>query len=384
MGICDIYVRMFSLRLSPEAAWVLARRKRGRTLYLPGSGVSAAAGLNKWTSPGVAAAHALPGFRCRISVPRSGVNLTKALAMLAGSPGTIPQKLAIIEAAQNDADILAGDDALSVCHSRRVALDPAEYGSRRDYEKLFGGDADPLALLPVIPAPVVPDEGPDAPARPVAPALRAAAATIARSTANTAVGIAAERGDLAAHGISQGSQQRYTHTFCGPGPAWDPVPLHVSCAVDGLLPTAGCPQGVIVESKRRMRYFRGMPLEECVQMETYMCVQAAVAGPGAGYCIHIESCGDEARQSRYPRSGPLRGQITRGLERFFTRLAAALALPTVAFVHGEVVLPELADCPGILAQAHADCPPCSPHRGRRRIGRGRIGRGRIGRPVESG
>ena len=329
---------IFDVDVDPRAARVLRRRVRGGRLRIACSAVSALSGLNPWTTPGAAAANLLPQLAGRLRMPNACVDVTDGLLALEYSPGSVREKLLLIERCSTPADLIAADDALLASSTSFCGhISPWTHGDVRRCKELarrelvIDDSGDELGYG---------DSG-DAASTP----LRDAAATLNAGASARAAGIASEEADLLRAGATV-QQRRMSHVY----------PFVSVCGVvDGLKVHATGPP-TIIETKRRKNRFRGVPVEEKVQLETYLAVQRA-SGGSSGVCIHVENFDEHARSTVYASDPALCVKIREGLAVFLVRLAAALSGSwSVAFANGELALPCARDALAILAKNAASYP----------------------------
>lgn len=343
---------MFKVKLDPVAVLLLRERIPQKHLYVSPSKLSAICGLNKWQSVGEAAADMLSHFFDKLEIPGAILDVTECLIYLEYAPGRPRDKLALISAARTMQELQEGALGLRG-HSH---ISPRIYGDEavcdRYYRELLFISSDEEPEPTVEPSP----PSPPSPPAPQGPTVAELTARAKETEANTSLGVARETADLLAAGITEGAQQRFREQIRGD------FPVHLTGFIDGIQPHDKYPMGVIVESKRRVRGFRGVPLEEQVQMEAYMELQRLAAArldesmPTARYCIHLENFEAKSSKTRYRANPNLQHRIRRGLEDFLIRLAALFATSeTLPVENGALVLPLRHECDAILENYKEKC-----------------------------
>lgn len=336
---------MFQLQFENKATIILLRERFfSDHIFLAPSKLSAICGLNKWCTQEEAASDLLGQYSGRLKFSSGFLEPTMALLFLEYAPGRLRDKLTLVESARTVQDLQKAVEGMRG-HSH---IDPRSRGDAAICDALieatlFADSDEELETLEVPPETleVPPESLPEG-----MPTVEEITARSAHTGECTDIGIAREEADLLSAGVSEGSQKNYREEFLGD------FNVRMSGYIDGIRPHKKYPQGIIVESKRRMRNFRGVPLEEQVQMEAYMELQRLANPdlPAPGYCEHIENYEDMATRTKYKSNPNLRHRIRRGLHDFMIRLAAMFAEnPDVIPVHqGRVELPQRSECDEIL------------------------------------
>ena len=103
------------------------------------------------------------------------------------------------------------------------------------------------------------------------------------------------------------------------------VAVDIGGRVDGIVTESPNADGgpYIVESKRRVHRFLGVPEYERIQIELYMRMF------GVERCLHVETLRDEQRDTWVSRSDDLVGSIVRGLRAIVPQKIVARCIPAV-------------------------------------------------------